>query len=80
MCDTLIANARQQLDGNEATEAAGQVCRRHNYQIKAPITADKVINTLKQEVHEALAGAYLLVSVCVCSRDAKKKEEEEEEE
>ena len=51
----LLKALRKSSDG--ALDAAAQVCRRHNYQIKAPVTTDKVINTLKVEAHEALAGA-----------------------
>ena len=40
-----------------AQDAVDHICRRHNYQIKRPVTVDKVLHTLKQEAHEALAGA-----------------------
>lgn len=44
----------------DAFDAATHVCNRHNYQIKAPMTIDKVITVLKQEAQEALAGNYCL--------------------
>jgi hypothetical protein len=42
----------------DARDAASQVSHRHNYQIKAPVTVDKVIGMLKLEAQDALAGAY----------------------
>ena len=53
--DIELLKSLRNTDG--AQDAAAQVCQRHNYQIKAPVTVSKLINTLKQEAHEALAGA-----------------------
>jgi len=59
-------NFRRKTEG--AQDATMQVYKRHNYQMKAPITIDKVITTLKQEAHEALAGAshqsYTFEQIC----------------